>query len=228
MTEKVQKVPASAIARLLNVPESKLEHLAKSGIMPKPSSGKYELDNSVRGYINHLRGQHESMDQAAVARHLDMSDRNLRDVMRGLDIEWPSDPDEIRIAYIRDLREKAAGRGGEAQQQLTLAKIRQANIDSDFKEMQIMEKAGKLLLSEDVEPIMLRMVTAARQELLTLPGKIASDMKMLHGIDIDESLVTERIHDSLKHLATSLQEDDADPDESGAESVDAATEDDND
>lgn len=135
---------------------------------------------------------------------------------------------EMIRAIFERLTEEAAGRGGEYQQMLTVARIRESNAKSDLAEMQLKEKAGELVLATDVEPIMLRMVTAARQELLTLPGKFASDMKMLHGIDIDESLVTERIHDSLKHLATSLHESDAGDDGAGDESVAAATEDDND
>lgn len=135
---------------------------------------------------------------------------------------------EVLRGIFERLTEEAAGRGGEYQQELTKARIRAENGKADLAEISIREKAGLLVLAEEVEPIMLRMVTAARQELLTLPGKFASDMKMLHGIDIDESLVTERIHDSLKHLATSLQEDDADIDQPGDESVAAATEDDDD
>lgn len=135
---------------------------------------------------------------------------------------------ELLRAIFERLTEEAAGRGGEFQQQLTKARIRESNGKADLSELSLMEKAGQLVLASEVEPVMLRMVTAARQELLTLPDKIASDMKMLHGIDIDVSLVTERIYDSLKHLATSLQEDDADDDGTGVEGVAAATEDDDD
>lgn len=135
---------------------------------------------------------------------------------------------EMLRGIFERLTDEAAGRGGEYQQLLTIARIRAENGKADLAELSIKEKAGELVLATEVEPIMLRMVTAARQELLTLPGKIASDMKMLHGIDIDESLVTERIHDSLKHLATSLQEYDADTDQPGDEGMASTATDDDD
>jgi phage terminase Nu1 subunit (DNA packaging protein) len=144
------------------------------------------------------------------------------------DVKSDATNGEMIRAIFERLTEEAAGRGGEYQQELTKARIRAENGKADLAEMSIREKAGLLVLAEEIEPSLLRMVTAARQELLTLPGKFASDMKMLHGIDIDESLVTERIHDSLKHLATSLQESDAGDDGEGDEIVVAAATDDDD
>lgn len=135
---------------------------------------------------------------------------------------------EMLRGIVERLTEEAAGRGGENAEQLTLARIRSENSKADLQELSIHEKAGTLVLANEIEPFLLRMVTAARQELLTLPGKFASDMKMLHGIDIDESLVTERIHDALKHLATSLQEDNADIDQPRDEVMVATTKDDDD
>ena len=224
MADRVQRVPAAAISKLLNVPEIKLESLVKSGVIPKPASGGYELVNSVRGYIDHLRAESALMDQVAVARHLDMTDRNLREVLRSLGIDWPADPDEIRVAYIRDLREKAAGRGGESQEKLTLARIREADASSSLKELQIAERAGTLVPVSEVQPRLLSMITAARQELLTLPEKIAGDLKALHGIDVDTSLIMERIYDSLKHLASHQPTGDAPDDDASDARLVATTE----
>lgn len=124
------------------------------------------------------------------------------------------------------LTEEAAGRGGELQQDLTRARIRAENSKADMGEVALLEKAGQLIFASEVEPIILRMVTAARQELLTLPDKIASDVKALNGVDIDISLVTERIHDTLRHLASNLPTDGKEDDQPGDESVAATTEDD--
>jgi hypothetical protein len=67
------------------------------------------------------------------------------------------------------------------------------------------------------------MVTAARQELLTLPEKIASDVKSLHGIEVDMSLIQERIYDALNHLATGLHADDASNDVASEQKVPTST-----
>lgn len=50
--------------------------------------------------------------QREVADHLDMSERNARDVLKALDLDWQTASlDEIRTAYIRDLRGKPLGAG---------------------------------------------------------------------------------------------------------------------
>jgi hypothetical protein len=85
------------------------------------------------------------MNQAEAANHLDMSERNLRDVLKGLEIQWPADIEQIRVAYIQDLRAKAAGRGGDQQAILTMAKIRETNANADLKELQSQEKSGVLV-----------------------------------------------------------------------------------
>ncbi|SDR38632.1 hypothetical protein SAMN04490186_5887 [Pseudomonas grimontii] len=52
--------------------------------------------------------------QLEIAEHLDMSERAARDVLKRLNLDWQAvSLADIRTAYIRDLREKAAGRGGQ-------------------------------------------------------------------------------------------------------------------
>jgi phage terminase Nu1 subunit (DNA packaging protein) len=69
----------------------------------------------LRDYIAHLSASEARLDglrtQADIAAHLDMSERNLRDVldMLALDHKRVTQRD-IRVAYIRHLRETAAGR----------------------------------------------------------------------------------------------------------------------
>jgi RecB family endonuclease NucS len=108
-------VDAGILQRLLGFDSQELEALIKLGVIEKQRSGKFELLPCVRRYVSHLQKVNKGqVDQAFVARHLDMSERNLRDVLRGLGIDWPVDSiDSVRVAYIRDLREKAAGRGGD-------------------------------------------------------------------------------------------------------------------
>nr|VFK48101.1 MAG: hypothetical protein BECKTC1821E_GA0114239_11028 [Candidatus Kentron sp. TC] len=49
----------------------------------------------------------------------------------------------IRIAYIRDLRETAAGRGGEEQAKLTLQRTRQAEADANLKMLELFARAER-------------------------------------------------------------------------------------
>lgn len=192
MSDKVQRVPASALARLLNVVESGIDQLAKDGIIPKPVQGKFELVNSVRGYINHLRQQSSKMiDQAAVARHLDMSDRNLRDVLRGLGMEWPSDIDDIRVAYIRDLREKAAGRGGDDMAELTRMRIRESKAKAISGEIDNYEKLGLLVSVEEIEPALEQWSVVARSEVGNALNKIIGDIEGQYKIEVDRELLVD-------------------------------------
>lgn len=124
---------------------------------------------------------------------------------------------ELIVAISNRYREQAAGRGGDLQGELTRAKIRDLNESADWRMIQKNKELGKLLLVEEVEPQLLAMVTAARQELLTLPGKLAGDLKSLHGVDVDVTLIEERIHDALNHLATSLHGNDAEHASAGDE-----------
>lgn len=105
-------------------------------------------------------------------------------------------------SYCGKLRDEAAGRGGDDQQSLTRARTRDAEASAELKQLQIHEKAGLLVPVSEVEPGLIAMVTAARQELLALPDGIATEIRALHGIEIDPALITERIHEALQHLAS--------------------------
>lgn len=52
-----QTLPAATIAKLLNVPEARLEQLVRSGAIPKAERGRYQLLGSVQGYIRHLQSR---------------------------------------------------------------------------------------------------------------------------------------------------------------------------
>jgi phage terminase Nu1 subunit (DNA packaging protein) len=159
-----------------------------------------------------------------IGNHLDMSERNAGTVCQNLGLNRDTSTlDHIRITYIRDLREKAAGRGGEDQGKLTLARIREANSNADLRELMVKEKAGQLVNVNEIEPQLVAMVTAAKQELLSLPEKVASDIKAMHGIDVDVSLIQDRINDSLNQLATSLHANDAGDDVESSQKMVAAT-----
>lgn len=116
---------------------------------------------------------------------------------------------EWLLAYCERLRLEAAGRGGDDQASLTKARTREAEASADLKLLQIKEKAGELIPLADIEPALTAMITAARQELLTLPDKLANELRALHGVEVDAGLIEERIHAALEHLAGGLQSDGA-------------------
>lgn len=103
------------------------------------------------------------------------------------------------------ISEEAAGRSGTHQADLTLARIRESNASAELKEIQIKERAGQLIFAEDIEPLLTAMVTAARTELLLLPEKIVSDAKAMNGVELDESVIMERVSEILERLSSSAQ-----------------------
>ena len=56
--------PVSAIAKLFDLTERRVQQLASEGVIPKSIKGKYELVPTVKGYINYLRERSIGKDQA--------------------------------------------------------------------------------------------------------------------------------------------------------------------
>jgi len=145
--------------------------------------------------------------QIEIAKHFGVSERRTRDILKELTLDWNVlSMDELRFAYLNDLREKAAGRGGSDQESLTRARTREANASAELKTLLVKEKAGQLLLVDDIEPGLIEMVTAARTELLALPVKLSSEFKALYDVDVDQGIIEEHIHDALNHLGSRMQE----------------------
>ena len=181
-------VDAGVLQRLLGFDSRELEALIKLGVIEKQRSGKFELLPCVRRYVSHLQKVNKGqVDQAFVARHLDMSERNLRDVLRGLGIDWPVDSiDSVRVAYIRDLREKAAGRGGDDQGELTRARTRDALASAKIREIQFFESTGQLVSVEELEPLLESWATMARSEFINGMNKVVADIEGANDVVVEE------------------------------------------
>ena len=143
-----------------------------------------------------------SVSLQEIGDHLDMSERNARDVLKALKIDWrEATLDDVRVAYIRDIREKAAGRYGATGEGLAEAKTREAMASTELKLLQIEEKSGRLVPMDGVEQALRAMVVAARAEFLTMPEKLRVEIQALHGIDIDVDLIQTHVEQALSHLA---------------------------
>lgn len=104
-----------ALAALLQLTREQLQKLVSAGVIGRAGPGKYVPAQAIREYITHLHQDPErrerSPTQVEIAEHLDMSERNLREVLVQVGLGSRSATlAEIRIAYIRRLREQSAGR----------------------------------------------------------------------------------------------------------------------
>ena len=137
-----------------------------------------------------------------IAQHLAMSERNAFDVLRALNIDKKTTSlDDIRTAYIKDLREKAAGRGSSEQQNAAIARTRKDNNAADLMEMQIAEKAGQLINVAKIEPFLTGLIIASRQQFLSFPKKWSQEIRAIHGLEIDELYFEDDINNALNELA---------------------------
>lgn len=113
-----------------------------------------------------------------------------------------------RQLLVRHYTEVAAGRGGEDQYNLTKERARESRLKGDMLQLQIQEKASALIPAAAVEQAWQSMIVAARSELLLLPGKIVHQIKALHGIEVDPSLIEDHVRDALERLAADAPPDD--------------------
>ena len=105
-------------SRLIGVSPAELTALANGGTVRRVDKNAFLLPALVADYISHLKAEHErgqmAPTQLEIAAHLDLSDRSVREFMSktGMDNRTCT-IDEFRVAYIRNLREQAAGRATE-------------------------------------------------------------------------------------------------------------------
>lgn len=87
---------------------------------------------------------------------------------------------EATRAYVKYLREKAAGRENngdpEAERDKLGAEVRMKKARADIAELEAAELSGKMHRSEDVEAMTTDLVYAVRGMLIALPGRLAVDV----------------------------------------------------
>lgn len=162
--------------------------------------------------------------QNEIAGHLDMSVARLKELLPRLSVADTTDMDAVRVAYINQLRNIAAGRGGEDHQmRLAIAKARESELKGDRLKMEMARDAGKLLPAEEIEQGWAAMIASARAELLAMVAKLRADVKQNFDIDIPVEMIETYVYRALEHLANA---DGAEPDavdgESSAEMAAAA------
>ncbi|MBL4835749.1 MAG: hypothetical protein JKY26_17500 [Pseudomonas sp.] len=150
--------------------------------------------------------------QSEIAAHLDMSERNAREVVKSLRINWQDATlDEIRIAYIRDLREKAAGRGGSNIDELNKARLEEMQVKSANGRLQYHEKLGTLVQAEAAQHCLVDWASFANREYSGGIERLIQEIESVNKITIDRSVVikvagatTERIAGYAEKLGAQL------------------------
>lgn len=140
--------------------------------------------------------------QQQIAEHLDISQQQISELMKKLGVDWQAATlDEIRVAYIRNLRSVASGHRSSDGLDLTRERVLTERVDRELKELMVAEKRGTLVNVEQLEPELMNMVGAFRAELLARDDKLKADLDALYDIDLDLKLLNEHTHAALAQLA---------------------------
>lgn len=151
--------------------------------------------------------------QRDIAKHLDLSERKVRDILVNLDMDHrTSSMDEIRLAYIRDLREKAGGRGGDDQGALTRARTRQAIADADMKNLQYHRELKTLVAIDEVEPVLKNWAKNARSEVQYAIEKMIAGIQSRHNIEVEQDVIDDAINPAFRAIGRYPQKSSFDDD----------------
>jgi terminase small subunit / prophage DNA-packing protein len=176
-------------ARLLGISPGELESLVKDGAVRRQGRDAYMLPVLVGDYCKHLRQLPSLIErgpkQAEIAEHLDISERSVRELLDEQELDHKQcSLSEIRVAYIRHLREVAAGRGGE--DGITLVKERAllAREMRIAKAMQNAERRGALAPVGVLEQVLASTGAKIGKILATIKGEIRRRFPQLTSSDL--------------------------------------------
>lgn len=139
--------------------------------------------------------------QKQIADHLDLDQSAVSRLLDKLGVEWKTAPmEQIRVAYIRQLREQAAGHKSETGSDLVHERVLTERVDRELKQLQVAEKRGLLINVAQLEPELMNMIGAFRGELLARDDKLADELSALYGIEVDVAILNEHTYSALTQL----------------------------
>lgn len=143
-----------------------------------------------------------ALTQQDIADHLDLAQQNVSELMKKLEIDWHvASLDEIRVAYVRQLRAQAAGHRTDDGLDLVRERVMTERIDRELKQFNLAEKKALLVNVEQLEPELMQMVGAFRTELLARDDKLKADLDLLYGVEVDIQVLNANTLEALRHLS---------------------------
>lgn len=140
--------------------------------------------------------------QQQIAVHLDLDQSAVSRFVEKVGIDYrAASIDEIRVAYIRHLREVAAGRGSGTGIDLVAERAMTERVDRQLKLLALAEKKGQLVNAAQLEQAYGQMVSAFQTELLALPDNLVQELRTLYGVDVDVEWLNEHIYGFLEQLS---------------------------
>ncbi len=138
--------------------------------------------------------------QNEIAKHIDLSSRKVRDYMADGILSKGGDLDVCRVAYIRYLREVAAGRSTNSAN-YTAERTRLAKAQADEKELQVKQLQGDLIPADAVLAEWRKMLSSMRSRLLAIPPRAAVLMPGIETFREAEKILKKFIYEALTELS---------------------------
>lgn len=139
--------------------------------------------------------------QQELAEHLDLSERQIRELQKGGAFRLGATLDEARTAYIRRLREQAAGRMSSSGLDLTAERARLAAAQARKVERENEVAEGELIPIKDVVQGLSEVISTAKSKLLVLPGRLSAKLAKVRAIKEIEKLLLDAIYEVLAELS---------------------------
>ncbi|UEX76804.1 hypothetical protein [Sediminicurvatus halobius] len=141
--------------------------------------------------------------QREIAEHLDLSERRVRDLLAELGVDHrEASLDEVRVSYIRHLRELAAGRGGDQQASLTEARTQQALADANLKRLTYYRELKLLVPVEEIEPRLAGWAATARSEVGFAVDKLVAGIRSQHGIEVSDQEIDDALQPAYRAIGS--------------------------
>ena len=208
-------VTHDTIARLLGLPPADLEKLVQAGHIRRNDRNNYSVPVAIEGYVALLKAQIAGTaghpKQNEVGAHLDLSDRSVREWEAKLALPADYTMADIRVAYIRRLREEAAGRATDGDLDLATERARLAKEQADKVAMHNAITRGELAPVAAMEAVLATVGTRVGKILDTIPGLVRRRVPGI-GSDVIEHITADiakcRNMAAAMTLASLEQEDD--------------------
>lgn len=201
-------------AHLLGLTPRELEMLVADGHVRRNDKSNYSVPVLVGDYVAHLRasvtGTVGHPSQAEVAAHLDLSDRSVRELEPKLALPSDYNLASFRIAYIRHLREVAAGRGGENSLELAAERARLAKEQADKIAMANAITRGELAPARLIEEVIARAGARMARLLDTIPGLLR---RRLPSLSADDVAAVAQVVAKARNVAASMTLEELDDDD---------------
>jgi phage terminase Nu1 subunit (DNA packaging protein) len=144
--------------------------------------------------------------QAECAKHLGLSERRFIELVDAGTVERAPrgsyDLDAVRVAYIRHLRARAAGRGGgEGQAIKADEEARRVKLQADKLDLEIKEMRDELVPASEIADVLHSAVLIMKTRLGAVPAKAAPLVAGVKSIPAVERVIRDNFEEALAELA---------------------------